>query len=157
MKTTVVRSRSSRGQGHPKPAVPAAKPAALKSLIHKHCSRYSRLSRFIDDLNVGLCARGYAYRYRGLARQPAEPAEPAGIVSSQRFKGSRVVAAPRATCWPYQPYIIAPAHSSPATVDRAPRPQQNYNTQSTPARCSDGEMLQCGCSALDCRSYLRGN
>jgi hypothetical protein len=40
----------------------------------------------------------YAERYKGLTRSPAEPAEPAGIVTSQWVKDSRLVAAPPATC-----------------------------------------------------------
>jgi hypothetical protein len=99
----------------PQAAAPAAILLRRKLLINKHYSRCSSFSRLINT-NIRSCTQGsvgtYAHVYKELARHPAEPAEPAGILSYQRDRGRRLVATHHATCWPYHHFIIGTAHSS---------------------------------------------
>jgi hypothetical protein len=118
MRTNRSTARGGRGWRRPEPAAPAAQPAAPKSLINKHCSGFSSFSRLIDDLTMYSGMWAYAERYKGLARPPAEPAEPAGIVTSQWVKGSRLVAAPR--------YLL---HHFTITSLRAPIPRRLRSTR----------------------------
>ena len=105
MRTNRSTARGGRGWRRPEPAAPAAQPAAPKSLINKHCSGFSSFSRLIDDLTMYSGMWAYAERYKGLARPPAEPAEPAGIVFSQWVTSSRLVAAHS-----NNPLQISPSH-----------------------------------------------
>jgi hypothetical protein len=99
----------------PQAAAPAAILLRRKLLINKHYSRCSSFSRLINT-NIRSCTQGsagtYAHVYKELARHPAEPAEPAGILSYQRDRGRRLVATHHATCWPYHHFVIEAAHSS---------------------------------------------
>jgi hypothetical protein len=99
----------------PQAAAPAAILLRRKLLINKHYSRCSSFSRLINT-NIRSCTQGsagtYAHVYKELARHPAEPAEPAGILSYQRDRGSKRVAAHPGTCWPYHHFILDTAHSS---------------------------------------------
>jgi hypothetical protein len=93
-----------------------------KLLISKRYSRYSSFSR-LNSRNIGSRTQGfagayahvYAHAYKGLARHPGEPAEPAVTLSSQWDKRSRRVAAHPGTCWPYHHFIVETAHSPAAT------------------------------------------
>jgi hypothetical protein len=89
-----------------------------KLLINKRYSRCSRCSRLINS-NICSCrpcpTGAYAHAYKGLARHPAVPAEPAVSLSSQWDKRSRRVAAHPDTCWPHHHRTIGEAHSPAAT------------------------------------------
>jgi hypothetical protein len=89
-----------------------------KLLINKRYSRCSRCSRLINS-NICSCrpcpTGAYAHAYKGLARHPAVPAEPAVSLSSQWDKRSRRVAAHPDTCWAYHRRTIETAHSPTAT------------------------------------------
>jgi hypothetical protein len=117
MNAIAVRSpaRPGRGQGHPKPAVPAAKPAAPKSLMHKHSSRLSRLSRFINNPNVG---SGAQYIQVNIKDWPRPLLNLLNLLELFLLNGLRTAGwllRPLRPAAPYQPYIIATAHSSSAT------------------------------------------
>jgi hypothetical protein len=103
--TTGLTAPRSRGWRRPEPAPPAAQPAARKSLINKHYSRFSRFSRLINNPNANSGPPCLLTYIRGWSRPPAEPAEPAGIVFSQWVTSSRMVAAHS-----NNPLQISPSH-----------------------------------------------
>jgi hypothetical protein len=89
-----------------------------KLLISKRYSRYSSFSR-LNSRNIRSRTHGfadaYAHAYKGLARHPAEPAEPAVTLSFQWDKRSRRAAAHPDTCCAYHHRTIETAHSPAAT------------------------------------------
>jgi hypothetical protein len=123
MTSTTPPGSSARGRGRrgrPKPAAPAAQPAASKSLINKHCSRFSRFSRLINDSNF--CSGN---RFRTSSPEAVEPLRPARMATRGHRHGrwpvpscsapySRWLLRPLLPAAPHHHDIVAPAHDDAA-------------------------------------------